>query len=254
MKLIRLPVTPFVRKIVLSENDGKEPIAFSTKNEMLFIFLSCSQEGGNHKSEVLANVLTSEVPFYAQTWLVEKIQKNPYATGWILNKMYRRELNKFIYLRVGDGKGVTEAIAEFCDNHDIDIDIDISMDALQRAWRRYKAQQSASKLAKKERQPVRYVSSKSPQKSLNILPYADSELEKIATNYISQNADLFLNTNGKPYAKRESQLRCWIYKNIGQRKGSYIAQKFNIPLKTVFRQIYSFSDLLHTAPAIELPS
>ena len=252
MKSINIPVSRFVHKILLTENDYIEPITYSRRNDDLFLNLSCAQEGARHKGKGLEKLLCQVISFRLQDWLALRIERNTYATGWILHRVYRRQLNEHIAKRADVMGGVLPAIYEFCDHYDIEVDVDISLDAITRSWRRYNTSRKTGILEKKKRQVVRLNSTKTgKRKVVMLLPRTDEELDEIVQTYAATNAAYFINTDRKPYIKRMSQLRCWVYRNIGYRTGAYCATKFKMKEKTVYRQTYSFTDLLQTLPPIQ---
>ena len=273
MNILKIPVSPFVRKIILS-NYGDEPIRLKASDNLTGE-LTCVRPGDEAKVEKTLAALTTEITVILTENVARQVNRRRWRIGLRLDDYYREKLNEYIETSAVHNVGATAAITEWCDDHDVELDTDIAFETVYKDWQRYqlaKSEKNTDIFRRKKRVFVRHFVEKSPTKLPQSRLFSDAELDAIIALYIAQNPTAFIGVKGRTMKKLCRQLEIYTYRIIGSHTPQYISRKFGLKnnrkckrtTKTGVRQyldfdptiryaVRQFKIFLKTAPPMVLP-
>jgi hypothetical protein len=289
MNIVKLPVSPFTKKLIIARYGqkaipkGNDNIIVTTlkASDDLTGELMCVKAGDENKVEKTLATLTDSILIQLTPIVAKQVNRRRWRVGLHLEDYYRTKLNEYIQTRAEAAKskdpelGISASIKTWCEKYDIELDVDINYDALYKDYQRFreeKLEKNQGFFVRQKRNFVRRVGQNSPTLLRGVHLFSDSQLDAIIAHYATQNAPLFKTTDGTARKKLHFQLSLYVYRIIGNRPPQYICQKFNLqrsyllPRKnqphlhprTDFDRrlryaVRAFKIFLHTAPPIELP-
>jgi hypothetical protein len=272
MNIVKLPVTAFSRKLILSKLGHQEPVKLKAADTLSGV-LCCVKPGDSNKVEKTLSLLTDSIEFLLNDQLAKHISaKRLWRVGLHLDSYHRDLLNSYIEGKVEQGVGITKAIFSFCDKYGVELDIDIAFDALYKDYQRYAEEKIEKKPAFFRRKSCNAVlknGEKTTKRQVFKSIFTDAMLDAIIQNYTDAHTSLFSTNRRQPRKKLQTQLSLYVYRTIGNRTPQYCCQKFQLRTSVIDKvlkkkkwvcderklryAVRSFNIFLKTAPPIVLP-
>lgn len=209
MTIIEIPVTPFTKRIIESENtivsytESNNAVVSIAFRNTLYKYLCFKQLNSRHTPTLITDKLTETITISLHRDLALQINTNRMEIGHNLNEIYRNKLYEAIWWGTKRSSNpqqqkteAKEIIEIFCNDYGISIDVDINYETIYRGWTRYKTQKNKAKIdvsMKNQPQFVRFkrgYGRETVKVDMPTMP-SDEELEAIIQKYIAQYPKLF---------------------------------------------------------------
>jgi len=239
--IIKIPVSTFSKKILLSEH--KEPIKLDARS---IVYQQFNYPHGSRISNLskAKNTLNDTLSFRISGSLPKK-NPNIFLIGLNLHKFHQEQFIRFIYAQVLIGGQATDAIQHFYDLYGLN-DEDYDTEAAYRRWQRFFRKKKIAANIKKNKHAIQLNHSKGG-KTIYI-PLSDDEVENQLGSFVLENINRFMNSRGKFDFHLLKHFKLYFYHMLGMRSAGDIAADMDIHLKTVYYSLKQAKIICQTDP------
>lgn len=241
----KIPTTCFVCKIVFAQRGltytnkpQKHPFSLKDKDELFDLL----KHNGRIRKQTAAHATLSHFLTFAISERIHaKMGRDCYAIGEHLDRFYKREMCKEVWVKVQSGSERVSAIREFLERYDIE-ENDYAEEAAIKCVQRFFLRKKTAKLEAKTIPTVGDLLPISPKL------FTDKEMEVMFLTYKNFYPFYFVTAKKKERKELPDQCRAWIYKNIGNYTDTEIANRFRVSRGTAWKRAKAFEQEFRGRP------
>lgn len=246
MIVVRIPVHPISRKIILRECQPTPDQPIVIKKKHLLMQLLMYEEKGL-SIEYLRNTLTQVIDVRMGRKYGLQVRRN-YSAGYHVYKYHMDLMLRFMFGQVASGTPAYSAMLNWYDIYGLD-DNDLTYDASYKRWQRWISDFEFIKKTGK-RWTHRAHSGKSAS---NLFPLTEEDVLQTANAYIAEVLHKCFDDHERISSTMIQRILIYFYREHGDRPIGDLQRRFGLSRSAIFHNVARFKEILETEPAFSEP-